>query len=156
MTQSYIQDNRTHCSCSRAGKDKQDFLAFQVLWWVKWVQIRLLLMMIVLNLWCGSTCRERWGNLEREDMKESPVLRFLCGYLFLICFYSSIFTSDANKTNTWLFMLFMLNSAPTLKVRGINWGCEFKHMICIHSVLEHQLSMLFNNFAQTKLIYNAI
>lgn len=44
-------------------------------------------MCYVLNLCCGCVfcCRERWENLEREDVKESLVLRFLCG-----CIYYSV------------------------------------------------------------------
>lgn len=35
---------------------------------------------LVMWLCCLLACRERWENLEREDVKENLVLRFLCGY----------------------------------------------------------------------------
>lgn len=47
-----------------------------------------------------SSGRERWGNLEKEDLKENPVLRFLCTYTS----YSTLMLLQYYTVSTcWIF-----------------------------------------------------
>lgn len=66
-------------------------------------------------------------------MKESPVLRFLCG-----CLFNSVSNNQylpSMKKKHLIVFVVCVEQCIIIISKGNKLICEFKHMICFHSLL---------------------